>query len=180
MMLELLRLSGSEERGIVLETRRRSRVANSQAAEPDEHAIGVFGHLLTTHPNWKLRKQACGIYNCFGHVWAARRTAIYDQPDVETILQDDGYRKLIRPETPMLGDVALYYDTRSRNLLHAGLVCELQSVLSLTQEKIGIPAPWIQSKLNDVSGEVLHHYRDVHYEDFQLEYWTDRPLQGTP
>ncbi len=41
-MFGRLRLSGSEERGIALETRCGNGVANAQVGEPDEHSINIF------------------------------------------------------------------------------------------------------------------------------------------
>ena len=179
-MFELLQLSGSDESGIALETRHRNPVVNSQAAEPSEHDIRVFDYILSQHPKWKLRTPACGIYNCFGHVWAARRTAIYDQTAVETIMRDDGYRKLRSTETLLHGDIALYYDPTSESLWHVGLICELQSLVTPQGVEIATPVAWVLSKLNDVMGEVLHHSRDVHlpYDDGNVvvEFWTDRPV----
>jgi hypothetical protein len=135
------------------------------------------------HPAWELRNQACGIYNCFGHVWAARRTAIYDQPAVETVLRDDGYRKLSSSESTLHGDVALYFDTAHISLLHVGLVCELRTMVTPQGAPLGNPVPWVLSKLNDVSGEVLHRSKDVPFpygnDDVLLEFWTDRRVRGT-
>jgi hypothetical protein len=175
-MFELLRLTGFEEGGITLETRLRNRVDNSQAAEPDEHAVRKFRYLLSLHRGWELRKAPCGIYNCFGHVWAARRTAIYEESGVETILRDDGYRALNSSENPRQGDLALYCDSVRGSLLHVGIVCELRGLVASDGTSVGIAAPWILSKLNDVSGEVLHHSKDVPYGkgNFELEFWTDR------
>lgn len=182
-MFEFLRLSGTEESGIALETRLRTRVANAQAPAPSERDMRIFGLLLTQHPDWEARCQPCGIYNCFGHIWASRRTAIYEETEVETILGDDGYRRLGSGEGPLQGDIALYYDPARTELWHGGLVCELRRMVNASGEPVGRPVPWILSKLSAVHGEVLHRAMDVHSpyrEDrFTLEFWTERPQRET-
>lgn len=175
-MFELVRMLGSEEVSIVVETRERSRIPNSQAPAPDARAVAVFARLLQTHPTWELRKAACGYYNCFGHVWAARRTAIYEQSGVELIVRDDGYRFLASGEPPLHGDVAVYEDANHDSILHVGFVCELRRLSDPQGRPAGQPAIWVLSKWNDSAGEVLHHLNDVPWaaDRFRVRFWTDR------
>lgn len=176
-MFENLRLLGTTERKIVLQTRLGNAVDNAQTAEPDAQDIRKFEGIFAEH-EWKLRKKPCGMYNCFGLVWAARRTGIYDQKGIETILLDDGYRELNANEKPLYGDIALYFSPPPEaEIWHAGLVCELRSLVNLEIA----PVPWVLSKLNAVCGEVLHNARDVHSpfkegDGHRLEFWTDRPI----
>jgi len=181
-MFELPHLAGSPASGIVLETRLRRRIRNSQAPDPDARATAIFRRLLASHRGWELRKPESGIYNCFGHVWASRRTAVYDQPGVEDILLDDGYRRLSSNESPVQGDIGIYYDSAGTSVLHVGLVSDLRRISSSTGAEVGAPVAWLLSKWNDASGEVLHHFRDVPWADgdFTLAFWTDRPARGTP
>lgn len=178
-MFELLGLAGSPEQGIALETRLRRSIENSQAADPGARSHALFSHLMSLHPNWELRKHSCGIYNCFGHIWAARRTSILDQPAIETILRDDGYRRLAPQEHPMLGDIALFYDPSGTYLWHAGLVSELRRLVTASNQQFGAPAIWVLSKLNEVLGEVLHNSNDVHSpygaDPITVVFLTDRP-----
>lgn len=178
-MFERERLIGSKEREIVLQTRLGNPVKNSQAPAPDAQSIKTFEYLLSKHKEWVQRSRPCGIYNCFGHVWASRRTAIYEQPEIDTILRDDGYRLMKPDEHPKHGDLALYYDPTGEYLWHAGLVCEFRGMTTERGESLGLPAPWVLSKLCAVSGEVLHHARQVHFPDgdFILKFWTDRPSE---
>ena len=173
-MFENIQLIGMRERKIVLQTRMGNSIKNDQSAEPGEQDIRRFDHIFAEH-DWTLRKKPCGMYNCFGLIWAARRTSIYDLNGVETILEDDGYRKLSAGEKPLFGDIALYlFPPPNAEIWHAGLVCELREFINLNIS----PVPWVLSKLNDVYGEVLHKAEDVHspQEDCHLEYWTDRPM----
>lgn len=176
-MFEPLGLLGSKPVELELATRARTHVANSQGPNPGQQSINQFRLMLKQHPEWEVRKEPCGIYNCFGHVWAARRTGIYDDTEVHTILKDDGYRTLQEGEKPIWGDVALYSDPSGADLFHVGLVCELR-VVSLGAGN-NIIVPWVLSKWHIVSGEVLHHANDVSFlfpgDGFKLEYRTDRP-----
>jgi hypothetical protein len=131
------------------------------------------------HP-WEVRKPATGGYNCAGHVFATRRTAIFEgkegepfEAHVRLILTWDGYRLT---EQPLPGDVVLYWMDRQRTeLLHVAVVCEVRRL----HGGIGAGAPHVLSKWDGGSGECLHHVRHVPSatfgEDFDVQYWTDRP-----
>src|SRR5262245_43137202 len=109
-VFETVRFFGSDEVELPLYTRRNRAVRNSQAPSAlDDRLRQKYARLLAQHQDWKPRKPGCGIYNCSGHVWASRRTAIYDQSEIDKILEDDGYRLLRDTEPPMLGDLILYY-----------------------------------------------------------------------
>jgi hypothetical protein len=176
-VFEVLRLAGTGERGITLETCRRQRIENAQAPKPGLQDLNFFDLLVSTHGQWAVRKQPCGVYNCFGHVWASRRTAIYDDPELKKILRDDGYRMLSQ-EAPMPGDVVLYYDPAHTYNWHSGRIIQLHHLLAEHGQAMGNPIPWVLSKLSAVQGEVLHAICDVQspYDGkFTLEIWTDRP-----
>jgi hypothetical protein len=107
-MFETFKLFGSTEVSIALETRRRRSIPNSQAPDTDPRSRAKFARLMKTHGNWRERKAPCGIYNCFGHIWASRRTSIYEEDAVEMILEDDDYRWLSDQGQVREGDLALY------------------------------------------------------------------------
>ena len=80
-------------RELALETRQKNPITNSQSPHPDVKARNEYYVLRAKHPQWTPRKDPEGIYNCFGHVLASRRTAVYpDDADIEAILVDDGYQ----------------------------------------------------------------------------------------
>lgn len=176
-MFEDLLLLSSPERDIPLYTRMRRPVRNSQSTEPDDLARRKFARLLERHGRWEFRKPPCGTYNCFGHVWASRRTAVYDQADIEVILDDDGYRRFVAADVPQCGDLALYYDPSERWIYHVGVISELRHLFSPTGATLGFPVPWVLSKWDDASGEVLHQLEDVPWSEneFKVTFWTDRP-----
>lgn len=125
---------------------------------------------------WTKRKPATGIYNCAGHVWASRRTSILDPQDWQVILRDDDYRLLNESEAPVPGDLVLYLDQANREALHVGRILGLSPGVASGAQEI----PWVLSKWNSTSGEVMHSVHDVPYHSqgipVAVEYWTDRPL----
>jgi hypothetical protein len=174
-MFEELRLFGPTVRSIVLQTHRSNNITNEIALEPDERRRRINEALRKQHPGWKDRKPPCGVYNCVGHVWACRRTAVYDdlEHQVLNILVDDGYDTLDWPrETLVVGDVVTYWNSAKthKGFIHVGTVFELRYVTEGGQQ-----IPWVLSKWDDASGEVLHHYQDCPFsEEIEPEFWTDR------
>jgi hypothetical protein len=168
-MFELARLVGTPPDKIILQTRERNYVANSQSCEPDATIRARYDGLRRKHFAWLNRKPACGVYNCFGLVWASRRTAIYEENDISQILSDDGYRQLVTDSQLRPGDVVLY--RYPGNTLHAAMVIELKPLGSST-------VPWVLSKWGPVFGEDLHAFLDVpkNLKDCMIEFWTDRSL----
>jgi hypothetical protein len=175
-VFEEVLLGRDKGRSIELQTHLGNRIENSVAAHPVPlHAALKFDRLVAQHREWIIRKPATGIYNCFGHVWAARRTAVYDKFD-EAVLRvraDDGYRTVDwNLETPVPGDVVSYWETLSS---YSGCV-HVARVVSLRERKKLPPVIYALSKWDDVCGEVIHEVNDVPFEKIQIEYWTDRPL----
>ena len=178
-MFEEQRLLGPTGRSIVLQTHRGRPIENEIALEPDERLIKKYNDLSKEHRFWWERKPPSGVYNCVGHVWASRRTAVY-APDIETkilrIFEDDGYRVVDWPgESLAPGDLATYWESARghKGFWHVGIVSEIRQGLVGGSQ----PAPWILSKWDDASGEVLHYYKDCPFSpEIEAEFWTDRPL----
>lgn len=168
-MLELARLVGTPPKGIILQTRERHNVANSQSCEPDLKTHNDYDKFRKKHNFWINRKPACGVYNCFGMVWASRRTAIYEESDISLILRDDGYRQLLTESQLQPGDIVLY--RKNGDTRHAAMVMEIRPLGSSM-------VPWVLSKWNDSFGEDLHTLWDIPeiLKDCLIEFWTDRPL----
>jgi hypothetical protein len=170
-MLEMARLIGTPPKEIILQTRVGHDVTNSQSCEPDQRSRYRYDLIRRDHLAWVNRKPACGVYNCFGLVWASRRTAIYDEQSVSQILTEDGYRQLRSDEQPLPGDIVLYLRSSNeiRDTLHAAIILELE------QHGAG-KVPRVLSKWNDVCGEDIHAIRDVppSLKNCTIEFWTDR------
>lgn len=171
-MFDEIIVFGPNDREIVVQTRRGRNVANVVESEPDFAARRKYQLLLETFGrNWEERKPATGGYNCAGHVWASRRTTIPGLEAWRLILSDDGYRRLSDSEEAASADLVLYVDRHDNGLLHVGEILELRSWT-------GGKVPWVLSKWNSTSGEVMHYVHDVPLHrvfDVRWEYWTDRP-----
>jgi hypothetical protein len=144
-------------------------VDNAQAYEPDEKTRTLYNVFRKPHPFWKLRKTACGVYNCAGLVWANRRTSIYEENEYLKILMDDGYRPTTE-EQLQPGDIVIYLTlTTERNTIHVGIVLYLDHIGTTT-------VPWILSKWHEQYGEDIHILKDVpeYYGNYLIEFWTDR------
>ena len=168
---------GSTEKSIVVETLKGRRISNQIAPEPEFRGHEIYRKALKAHvgPVWRERKTATGGYNCAGHVWASRRTALYDSTEWRLILEDDGYAILPGSESAVFGDLALYVRQDNDEIWHVAQFIDLRLLLTG-----GSNEPWLLSKLNDRSGEVMHYacflstyYRTLGYET-RVEYWTDR------
>lgn len=173
-MFELERFRGSGDQGIALQTRTGRDIRNSLGVALSEIHLRRYEALMTKHGrNWQQRRVPSGDYNCAGHVWASRRTCIYEEADWRMILAEDGYRAT---QEPVSDDLIVYVESE-QGILHIGRVVELRQGVSQESRRI----PWVVSKWSDVSGEVCHFEHDHPYEEFgfvvSIEYWTDRPTK---
>jgi len=168
-----LLIGTSDQKSIVLQTRAGNPIPNSQSLDPDEQTISAFRRMRAKHLSWEIRKDPCGIYNCAGHVWASRRTSIYETELYEQILREDGYRVLVEGEATFQGDIAIYRIKGEKAILHVGVITELRWIGDNVNAQ---PIEFVLSKLNDL-GEVVHHYNDMVLNDipFEVKFWTDRP-----
>lgn len=156
---------GTPETTIRLQTRNGADIKNAQAAGPDFRAREDYRRLRSARTAWVPRKAPSGGYNCFGLLWASRRTSIYDDDQVDLILRDDGYRRTDASRA-VVGDIVLYRSSLN-TLLHGGLIVRI--------EFVGKQAVlFVLSKWNDCYGEDIHQSLDVPWEDFTCEVWTDR------
>jgi hypothetical protein len=179
-MFERLRLLGSAERGIVLQTHKGREIENAIGAEPGPQELAKQARFIAPFQGrWKERKPPCGIYNCVGHVWASRRTAVYApgmEDKIDWLLGDDGYRKLGEGEPVYPGDLALYWDAepKVRSFLHVGMVTRLAEGISRESPLV----PFVLSKWSDTSGEYEHNCYDhpyhQHTQRLVIEFWTER------
>ena len=160
-------LLGETESQIIVQTRRGTPIPNSISPEPGEAQRRKYELIRKRYGQaWTSRKAACGVYNCFGMVFAARRTAILETCYVETILTEDGYRRLPSEKDVAPGDLVLYRGRVGKEPYHVALL--------LCRGELGA---WIAlSKWNDSCGEDIHNIRNHCWVDFdvEIEFWTDR------
>jgi hypothetical protein len=175
-MFEFQHLLGQKPRGIALQTRLGTDIPNQLGMQLTTQHVQRDELLVKTHgATWQRRRSACGEYNCTGHVWASRRTGIFDSKAWETILVEDGYRKT---EHPQADDLAAYYD-QDGQMLHVGRVVELRPITPGASS-----IPWIVSKWADFTGEYVHNANHHPFNApglgfrVHIVYWTDRPEES--
>ena len=163
-------LVGETERRIRLQTHKGSDIANVIEPEPGERERRVYALIRAKHPDWRQRKPACGVYNCFGMVFASRRTSILEPDQIIKILTDDGYGEIDKDHAG-IGDLALYWDRQRGECVHAAVILRRKSIGTT-------PVLFALSKWNSACGEDVHRDNDHCYRnvgDIVLRYFTDRP-----
>ncbi len=176
-MFNNVRLFGTPmAEALPLATRLRRPIRNVVGLEAVTYVQAEKFRRMCQSFGWEVRRGPTGIYNCFGHVWASRRTGIYETPEIEAILKDDGYRLLEQKESPRLGDLVLYRLVDTAEVFHVGEVIEMRELKGMSGTR---KIPVILSKLDASSGEVFHFVEHVPYEKqglpYRYEFRTDRP-----
>jgi hypothetical protein len=149
--------------GIHFQTRRGTLVSLSTYPEEPPAKRAAYDRYLTRFTGIEKRREATASYNCYGMALSTRRGWI-DLNDVQTVLTDDGYRKIVGSEVPSRGDLVLYKD--SLTIEHIGLIVDIHplggSFIPLVLSKWG-PGP-----------EFIHSVARTPF-GVDFEYWTDRP-----
>lgn len=171
-MFETVRLLPHSADGIPLVTRAKKHIKNSVAPAPSQKDVQRWTMVLASHPAWNIRKGPVGRYNCAGHVWASRRTAVYDDDgEIAQIWREDGYRQKGAAELKP-GDIVVFFHRNGgspgRNFMHVAEIVELP-------ENPRIPV--VLSKFADWGGEIVHAMLDLPRNlgepqiDYEWEYW---------
>jgi len=154
------------ERHIRLQTRLGKDIANAiPTAVPSFRELQIHRLFCDRYPQWKIRKPPTAGYNCAGHVWASRRTAIYEHSEYMKVFADDGYR---RTRTPKEDDLTVYVDEQGQ-IAHVARIISLRPGVAATSD----PIPVVVSKLNDMQGEFVHMFNSHPFGDVTIEFWTD-------
>lgn len=130
---------------IVVQTRKRSPIANSQVAvyEPCFEAEGIaLIEQWNDTSRGRPRTKCDYVYNCHGMTFASRRTGIYASQDVARILEEDDYQEVPANEV-LVGDVIVYYGENGE-ANHSGLVIGVD--VSESRNRVKQRVVWIISK----------------------------------
>jgi hypothetical protein len=166
-MFEELRLIGGGDRQLPLATKGGTQIANSVAPAPEARHLLKYKQIRQKHSSWRSRKDPCGEYNCYGMLFASRRTAIYEDVEVSRILTEDGYRQ-IPFANAAVDDIAVYQ--AFHGFVHAGRIVEVGVATEPSLRPIIVLSKW-----DDTTGEDLHMIWDVPFKiDRPIEIWTDR------
>lgn len=110
----------------------------------------------------KLLGPTTGRYNCFGHVFAARRTNVNYanlQVDIDDLLARDRYKQVGAAQT---GDIVLYRYVTGE-IEHAGIVSRVDMVGKT-------PVVFVWSKWGSLE-ECEHREKLCPYSECKIEYW---------
>ena len=181
-MFEAEILAGSAERSIRVDTHRGTPIPNVIAPPADEAAKRWYdGVRKRFGKQWKNRKPATGVYNCYGMIFASRRTSIDDDENdtiIHRILEEDGYRQLSSQVDVAPGDIVLYRLSGSNEIVHMAMVTRRDSLVDTDGQsvaKVG-GACYALSKWGPQGGEDEHHIERHCWTEHGIskEYWTDR------
>jgi len=171
-MFDLIGQYGNTEREIPLGTLLGTPIQNGVAGP------GIYGNLaewqddLAAQPSWRPRRIPCGIYNCFGLVFASRRTCVYDPKLIDMILREDRFDEINEQQTA-IGDVVVYRNSQGE-AIHASVVVERTPLVVGSNVDLIL----VLSKWGPHSGESIHRVQDVPGRlgaDFvKTQFWTDR------
>ena len=133
-----------------LETRARRFIHNVMRLEVEPEIMRERIRVTRETFPGAIPVSASIVYNCYGLVFAARRSAIVDEEDVHAILEDDGYKTMPwDPAAWMVGDVVLYRNAAGE-LAHVGIVAGKTIDLKTGNIKVDVLSAWGDS------GEYLH------------------------
>ena len=103
------------------------------------------------------------VYNCHGFVFASRRTNIDSNIELRKILTDDKYIRIDHKDV-LIGDVILYVSKNSGEIVHIGMVVDVNKQNPVLGTKI--LSKWGKYK------EAIHPYQVCEYiDDSFLEFW---------
>jgi hypothetical protein len=139
-----------DPKSLELQTRAKRHINNAMQPEKALSQMREAIRLIKDSYPQVQPVAASAIYNCYGMVFAARRTAIVDEEDVDAILRDDGYRDLPwDPSRWLVGDVVLYRDEQ-RVLKHVGMIAKLTPNPRCATIDVDVLSTWGQM------GEYIH------------------------
>lgn len=140
---------------IPLVTRAIKQIKNCVAPNPGPENIAIWKKLLKKHRDWEPRKPPVGGYNCAGHIWGSRRTAIYDEEGEVAQIRSEDELSEVKESDLAPGDIVVYYLNHSSRpyFLHVAEVIEVPE-----NGRIGIK---VLSKFSDWGGEVFHSHVNV-------------------
>jgi hypothetical protein len=145
----------SDQKALKLETRKHRWIHNVMQPETNPNVMRVRIKEMQQVYEHCRPVSASTVYNCHGLVFAARRTSIVDDEDVNAILEDDGYHPLPwDPDRWLPGDIVLYRDKVGR-IVHSGII--VKNLISLGEDKVTIEVLSVWGEV----GEYIHPIDEV-------------------
>lgn len=154
---EILTPGQMREKSITVHTREGTPIPNGQSYEYSAWDISVASGIEKKYKDVKCRTDLNPIYNCFGLVFASRRTSISDLSSIPTILNEDGYTEIPRSEV-LPGDLVLYRG-RDGDVEHAGIVVSREDFY------LSVVSKWGRFR------EVVHWAHEGPYDGSDLHFY---------
>lgn len=153
-----------------LSTKKRNPIPNSQRKQKIPAVLNAArSQIEGISPDIKLRSLS-SEYDCVGLIFASRRTAIGAE-NLQSILNDDGYRLVPDRQDVVRGDLVVYRKTDNGEINHVAIVwCKIHDILAGT----------IRFQCLSQWGEVgeYFHPEDIVSEWYgpHREFWSERAL----
>jgi hypothetical protein len=145
-----------DRKAIPLATKKGRWINNTRRLERAPEALREAARQIRDKfPALQLRSLSA-TYNCFGMVFACRRTCVLDHNEVLKILHDDEYVEVKSREAVEVGDIVLYRQQREGEIKHVGIVVEKRPAVSAG----GSPTFMVLSQWG-ADGEWVHHEATV-------------------
>jgi len=160
----------SDKASVQLATKKGNWIRNARRQERPPVALRAAEKKWRTRFPGLSTRSLSATYNCYGMVFANRRTMILFEEDVQVILDDDGYRKLPDRSAAIVGDVIVYRKAPKRVIEHAGLIIDIRKIHKDSGTEIIVLSQW------GGEGEYLHREDHVPEEIFgqHREYYSER------
>jgi len=160
----VLILPGStSSRSIVVQTALGNNIDNSQIYELSEFDKRQFSPLERKYPSARFKDhEPTAVYNCHGMTFACRRTGIFEPKEINKIIKEDNYKKIL-VENVQPGDIIIYLDDDLGDIEHSGIVVSFP-----VAEEFNIP--WICSKWGKYK-EAIHRANHCPYNKTRIEYY---------
>lgn len=151
---------------IRLETRAGNRIPNEQRRQRDDSSMAA-AETLARQSGVEKTRSLSSVYNCFGMVFASRRTTV-SHDHIGMILKDDRYARLRSVEEVVAGDLILYTDG-------TGQYSHVSVVISPRFGEGGAGNDPLVLSQWGADGEYFHRWNRVNPSLGEpTEFWTDR------
>ncbi len=143
-----------DSHSIKLATKKGRWIRNARRMENSPEAMrAAEGYCRAVCPDLKTRSLS-NTYNCYGMVFACRRTWI-DEGEIEKILADDGYKLVSDRSEVCCGDVIIYREERGGPIAHVGIIIALHPQVERGEIEFRVLSQW------GGSGEFIHPEKHV-------------------
>ncbi len=133
----------SDPNSLQIQTLRKKHIPNLLRKTKDPRLMPATHDLIASLFPESTAISSLTDYNCYGLVFASRRTCVLDYAAVDQILEEDGYKSLPwDPSAWQPGDIVLYRRPDSSNIEHVGIIACITPDLSSGNFKIDVLSAW--------------------------------------